>query len=837
MKNGEHQWQTTLPAKPINELLNELNANQLSGATSNARAIRMIAGPGTGKTKTMCSRVCRLISDGVEPRSILAISFTNEATKSFSERVKEDAGYSGHLVALSTFHAIANKFLQRYSGHTFVKDTLGYSEGFFIIDTDDSDKLASEVIKAFPDGIRLALKEAGLTNKALFQQLSKHRAEMTLPSHLLRTTLTRAAKTPADWDTFLKSWFVSIPDVAEEAARARLSRQLKAEPWLKDALVATFWNQYRSKCVSVHGMDFDDIMLNATLMFIKHPEVAEECARQYSHLLVDEYQDVNSVQARWVQALYKANPALNLFIIGDPRQSIYGFRNARVELMLHAERYFGDFQTLELVDNYRSAAGMLATSNVFARTMQGQITDGQLRSPTASSNHALPGDTSWQVFDTDHEEANWVVSDIASQLRAGVAPDDIYVLYRTRSASKCVEKALADTQINFQMIGEMNFYERAEIKDTLALLRVLSRSKDILSWARLADCAIPGVRGLWLREQQAKDRAVSPAQLVQQRINARNKEGIEGFLSMVDECSEVLQFIPGVNWNDYYREINMPNVDASAIREMLSDPEFRAQFEQFCQDEVNFFIDRLCSQWCESIRPHYSKLDERSASRANVELSAEELTQERLDRVRTLFDELGSRVLQRQPLSDIVEDLLLRASPVRDSVSGSVKMMTGHASKGLEASVVYMVGNEEGLWHPNANDANEVDADDEEQSDEQAESARVYYVMSTRAKHRHVYTQARQRLVNGEIRQSKPLSFLAEHFATVDKEPNPQCRIHYHDHGANASSQKTQQQRGQVHASAQRAPSSPNANETSLMRRQRALASEEVAAAGASPGR
>ncbi|MBF4341268.1 ATP-dependent helicase [Vibrio anguillarum] len=736
----------SMPMMPIKDVLDSLNKQQLAPAISSALNIRVVAGPGTGKTKTMEARVAYLLSNKVDPKRILALSFTNESSKEFSTRIQQACGYQGHQTKTGTFHAVFNRILRIYSNHDFFKTKLGYPDGFFIIDDDDSKKLLKESINNLPKGLKQLVTQLEIKPKDFMSQMSLLRSKCHTPITFAKT-LTGKTDSLQKW----KDISALLESDSSEAQVLNIAGEFSKDANLRDFLLVMVWDSYARQCRAAHAIDFDDVLVNTYYLLRHNPEICRKVATSLDHVLIDEYQDTNSIQAYIIQLLKKANPALSLFIVGDGRQSIYDFRGSDVSLMTNAQQYFGEFEDHELIINYRSSSSLINCTNVFAKDMPNQITLGQLECGTPSIPNAQ---SEYHEFNSDIDEAKWVVSCINQKIAQGVSPDDVYVIYRTRTAARCIESELQNNHIHFEMVGEKNFYERTEVRDALAFFRAVVRPKDVLAWSRLCDCMPVSLRGMWLRDKYMQSQEVPPIDLIKSRGTGKNAESIKSVMDFYDIAHNLLR----VDHQSLLREFqiddgctHMSIQDVSYFVE--NSPEAMEAFGNWRSDYFEEVLTDLSECYVDMVKPSYAKLDQNKAkATGNAEESEAALT-ERLRRIGLVFDEVKTRLINGNDIFEIVDDLMTRDTKQREEAAVGVKLLTGHASKGLEAKICFLVGCDAAIWQKSKEMSNK----------ELDEASRLYYVMSTRAKEQNLFTSAKSRYMYDKTVRTAPFSMIKKH--------------------------------------------------------------------------
>ncbi len=437
----------------------ELNSEQLAAATAGDGPMLILAAAGTGKTRTLVYRVAYLVSQGIEPDRILLLTFTNRAAKEMLERASLLVRSANGIPWSGTFHHIANRLLRRHAS------LLGFQSGFTILDQDDSRKLMSD-----------AIKELGLKSKEFPKR------------EVLLHVLSQARNRQRPLDETVEDHFDGF----------------EVDP----APVLAAIKRYEKRKVELGAMDFDDLLVNCLRLLDEHPEIRQRYARQFQHVLVDEYQDTNTIQSQLVDAL--SSEFHNLFVVGDDFQSIYGWRGADTRNILEFRKRYPSAQIYKLETNYRSVPEVLNLANV---TVGCSDHPEEYRKTLRATREAYRCPTVARLRDGDHQ-ARYVVELLRNFRRDGYRPRDIVILYRAHFHAMELQMALTRARIPHNITSGMRFFEQAHVKDVLALLRVLSCATDALAFERLL-CLLPGVgevsvRKLWIKMGERFD-ASDPA--------------------------------------------------------------------------------------------------------------------------------------------------------------------------------------------------------------------------------------------------------------------------------------------------------------------------------------
>lgn len=406
-----------------------LNEKQHLAVTSDKKYIRVIAGAGSGKTKVLTSRIVHLIqNNNIYPSNILAITFTNKAAQEMKERVEKELGIRPPYI--STFHSFCVRVLREDI------DSLGYSKSFTILDEDDQKQLAKDLIKQ-----------------------SNYKLE---PKELV------------GYISYNKNGNVS-PSMAYDLANNIPDMQRKA----------SLYKEYENRLQQTNCLDFDDLLLKVNQLFQSNPSVLSKWQNRFSHILVDEFQDTNDVQYSLVKHLVGAKN--NLFVVGDPDQTIYTWRGANVSLILNFDRDFQDSLTVILDKNYRSSQNILDASNrLIAHNFK------RLQKDMFAHNGAGEEVVTMNFFKAE-EEANWVVSKIQEMKMKGESYHNFAILYRANYLSRQLEMSLINYHIPYRIYGGLKFFERKEIKDALAYLRLLVNEADDLALLRIINSPKRGI--------------------------------------------------------------------------------------------------------------------------------------------------------------------------------------------------------------------------------------------------------------------------------------------------------------------------------------------------------
>jgi DNA helicase-2/ATP-dependent DNA helicase PcrA len=679
-------WSGVYPA----EVLSIFELNAMAGLNeAQEQAVQTLAGPmlvlagaGSGKTRVVTFRIANLIKHRTPPDRILAVTFTNKAAAEMQERLKGLLGKMKQKPQISTFHAHCVRVLRRHAR------SIGYPDRFAIYDRGDQESLARSVLR-----------------------------EIRVPGELMR---------PGDLLYQISRWkTVSIrpPDAAKVA---------KSD---KEHLAAMGYRRYQKSLFTAGAMDFDDLLLLTEELFEKHPAIRREEAARFDNLLVDEYQDTNGSQYRIIKAL--AAEHRNLCVVGDDDQSIYGWRGAEVQHILRFARDWPDAKVIRLEFNYRSTAAILDVANRL-------IAYNRERHDKVLRAARLGGEAPRILqFNSETDEARETVADIRRRLEADhLQPRDLAILFRTNEQPRPFETELRKAKIPYVMLGSQSFFDRKEVKDILAYLRVIDSPRDEVSLLRVVNNPPRGigqktVEGL-LKEAVTNGKPIWEVMQVGRAVPAKNENAGRTLPAMIDrgrgdeghgspQDSPIGRFVALME--RYHAEARQAKSLVDLLRRLITEIAYEAE-----------------------IKRQYTDPNEQQARLGAVEevvnaLSAYEQSSEEP----TLGGFLDEVALGQQDMGDDKEKQLAR---------NAVALMTLHSAKGLEFPHVYMVGLEEGIL-PHHRSLKEGDSVEEER--------RLCYVGVTRAQERLTLSLSLTRMKWGKPRDTIPSRFLYEIMGQADK--------------------------------------------------------------------
>ena len=629
-----------------------LNAEQREAVFHTEGPLLILAGAGSGKTRVLTHRIAYLIEEkGINPWNILAITFTNKAAGEMRERVDDIVGFGSESIWVSTFHSTCVRILRRHI------DRLGYDNNFTIYDSDDQKTLMKDVCKL------LQIDTKTYRERTILSAISSAKDEMI---------------TPEEYELNAYGDF-SKKKIAE--AYKEYERQLKAN----------------------NALDFDDLLVKTVQLFQTQPEILEYYQERFRYIMVDEYQDTNTVQFKLISLL--AAKYKNLCVVGDDDQSIYKFRGANIQNILSFEKEFEHTKVIKLEQNYRSTSTILDAANAVIKNNVGR------KAKSLWTENGEGEKIQFRQFDTAYDEAEYIVGDIRERVDNGKAAYcDHAVLYRTNAQSRLFEEKMITANIPYKIVGGVNFYARKEIKDLLAYLKTIDNGRDDLAVRRIIN--VPK-RGIGLTT-------------VNRITEAAQQRGISFYEAL---CSADL--VPGLG-----RSISKLESFAAMIEYFRKEAEHLSITE--LMEEIlteTGYVEELKAEGEEEAEARLQNIDEFLNKIAAYEESCEE---------------------ELPTLSGFLEEVALVADiDSLDEESDYVVLMTLHSAKGLEFPYVYLAGMEDGIFPSYMT----ITADDPTEIEEER---RLCYVGITRAKKELAMTCARRRMIRGETQYNKMSRFLKE---------------------------------------------------------------------------
>jgi DNA helicase-2/ATP-dependent DNA helicase PcrA len=675
--------------RAMNILLSDLNTHQQAAVTSTARHLLVLAGAGSGKTRVLVQRIAWLVqSQGLSPHQILAVTFTNKASKEMRGRIEGILGGSARHLWVGTFHGIAHRLLRTHW------QAANLNENFQILDSDDQQRLVKRVIK------QLDLDEERWQPKALQWYINQQKDEGLRPHQL----------TPQD----------------------KFS-----------ATQAQIYQLYEEACQRGGMIDFADLLLRAYELWQQHPDILFHYQQRFRHMLVDEFQDTNTIQYQWLKAL--AGKTVDVTIVGDDDQSIYGWRGAKIENIQQFDRDFPGGELVRLEQNYRSTDNILKAANAVIAN-NGSRLGKQL---WTEDGEGEPIDL-YAAFN-ETEEARYVVSVIKQQVDGGCRHHDIAILYRSNAQSRVIEEALLRARIPYRIYGGFRFFDRLEIKNAMAYLRLMHNHQDDAAFERIVNVPGRGIGETTIAEIREQSRQLqlplwqtAQAMVTHSLIPSRARTALAGFLDLIANLKQSCESLP----LSAQVELAIARSGLLPFYEKEKGEKARARIDNL-KELVN------AAQEFNGVFNDPRLSEDLSAEGANP--SEDQNRNDTLDRY------------HRSALAEFLDHTALESGELQaNEFEDCVQLMTLHSAKGLEFPHVFLVGVEEGLFpSPMALD----------QGERLEEERRLCYVGITRAMKKLTLTYAESRRVFGQDKRHTVSRFVREIPSGLLQEARPQIAV------------------------------------------------------------
>jgi len=663
------------------DLLAHLNPQQLAAVTLPAQHALILAGAGSGKTRVLTTRLAWLISTGqVSPAAVLAVTFTNKAAKEMLARISAMLPINTRGMWVGTFHGLCNRFLR-----THYQDA-ALPQSFQILDSQDQQAAIKRLLRA------LNVDDQKFPPRNVQHFINGEKEEGRRPD--------------------------AVEAVDDYSAR-----------------MVSFYRAYDDQCQREGVVDFAELLLRAYELLQRNQLLREHYQARFRHILVDEFQDTNDLQYRWLRLL--AGPQTTLFAVGDDDQSIYAFRGANVGNMAAFERDYARDNLIKLEQNYRSHAHILNTANHLIRQNRHRL--GKDLWTDAGEGEPV------RIYEslTDTEEAQWLLEEIRSLIAQGSGRSEIAILYRSNAQSRILEHALFSAGIPYRVYGGLRFFERAEIKHALAYLRLLENADDDSAFLRVVNLPARGIGARTLESLQDLARANGTSLY----HAAAQLQGVAGtklaqFVGLIERLRRQAQGLPLTEAIDLVLE------SSGLITFFKSEREGQDRIENL-RELVNAAAAYLSENGIDRSVPASVGLSHASAAAASPAIVRADL-----EDVEDAPVAPGILQVALSPLAGFLAHASLESGE-RQAGEGTeaIQMMTVHAAKGLEFSAVFVTGLEEGLF-PHENSASQDDGLEEER--------RLMYVAITRARERLYMSFSQTRLLHGQTRYNIKSRFLDE---------------------------------------------------------------------------
>ena len=631
-----------------------LNSPQREAVAQTEGPVLILAGAGSGKTRVLTHRIAYLMDEkGVNPWNILAITFTNKAAQEMRERVDKLVGFGSESIWVSTFHSACVRILRRHI------DNLGYDTNFTIYDTDDQKSLMKDVCR------KMNIDTKIYKERSLLAQISHAKDELLTPDDM----------------------------------------EMKAAGDYNMKKVASVYREYQAALRKNNALDFDDLIVKTVELFEKCGAVLEYYQERFKYIMVDEYQDTNTAQFKFISLL--AQRYQNLCVVGDDDQSIYKFRGANIGNILGFEHVFPDARVIRLEQNYRSTRNILNAANqVIANNTERKAKTLWTENEEGSKVH-------FRQFLNAYEEAEYVAGEIGKLKRNGLGNyRDCAILYRTNAQSRIFEEKFIAANIPYKLVGGVNFYARKEIKDLLCYLKTINNARDDLAVQRIINVPKRGIGATTLGRVQdyADNMGIS---LYEALRVAEEVPSIGRSLSKIDGFVTFIQMLKS-------------KADVLTVEEILQEV-----------IDSTGYVAELEAEDTEESRARIENIDELISKTVAYQEAMEEQN-------------------QSATLSGFLEEVALVADiDTVDPDQDYVLLMTLHSAKGLEFPKVFMVGMEDGIFPSHMTISYGDDGEMEEER-------RLCYVGITRAMKDLTLTCAQQRMIRGETQYNRVSRFVRE---------------------------------------------------------------------------
>lgn len=634
--------------------LEALNGAQYQAVTSTAKHLLVLAGAGSGKTRVLVHRIAWLISNyQLSPNRILAVTFTNKSAQEMRHRIEGLLSIPTHHLWVGTFHGLSHRILRQYTKEA------GLPEQFQIIDADDQLRL-----------IKRLVKERGWDEE--------------------------------DCEPKRVQGFINRQK--DEGKRAT---HIGPSPFMDITMFTEIYRLYEQHCERTGCVDFAEILLRCYELWQQYPEIRAQFQEKFAHILVDEFQDTNTIQYAWLRMLCGQDN--HLMIVGDDDQSIYGWRGAKVENIQRFHKDFSDVVTIRLEQNYRSTNTILQAANALIENNASRLGKALWTQASQGDRIALYG-----AFN-EIDEARFIVDEVQKWRALGGEYEDVAILYRSNAQSRVLEQALRQANMPYRIYGGLRFFDRAEIKDIIAYLRLLSNKNDDTAFERVVNVPPRGIgeRTLQAIRAEAQAQTVSLWEAAEHYVatmaSGRAASGLRQFFQAVTECLSLLGTMSLSKLVDYLLK-------------------------------RTGLLEHIRLQPGEKTQGRVENLQEFVQASAQFQQTYEETEGEQ-----------GDSSLNTLPA--FLSEVALDATHNQQEDEQGIKLMTLHAAKGLEFPLVFMAGMEDGLFphHRTLQDQNLLE-----------EERRLCYVGITRAMRKLVFTYSEKRAFSGMQGFSRPSRFIQE---------------------------------------------------------------------------
>lgn len=664
--------------KTLDEILQGKNPEQKEAIMTLEGPVLITASAGSGKTTVLIDRISHMLLKEVNPTNILVITFTNKAATEIKDRLRDSIGEKADYVNIGTFHSMFREhILMKYADHDFFRGLGLDMTRIVILDDKDSDKIYNEALEMLPVGVRRIVEEGTVTMSQLHNNISLAKAR------------------GEDAEDYIRTFSPKDKDFKEKEATALL------------------WQNYRTLCYENNQIDFDDMLLLSHQFLAHNPSVAKELGSKFKFVMIDEYQDTNPVQMLITDAIAQNHD--NICVVGDEKQSIYGWRGADINVILNFQNRYQNTKVISMFRNYRSERNIINIANAVAFAMEERLTDGQLKVPDERQDETP---LKYVVFPDTETEAAHITKAVKRDLESGVPGKEIAIIYRAKTVKNELEKNFVSEQIPYTLIGDTSFFQRKEVKDAVAMLRFIFQPWDSQAGLRLLDATNFGISAKSARDAMKNDKLPVYQYLVKK---SQEKRG-NGTPTKAAEKATIF-----IDLADRIKAVQELGAPAKTIGEYLK------QFWDLYLMSKHQLVAKKSTN-AEAKSGYETKL-------ANVDEVLKQFTQQYAEHydIKKTIDEMT---------------LMISNAPEIDSERHKkVQLLTIHASKGLEYKNVYLMGvDNEAFIGSNPN----IDFSEME------EARRLFYVGITRAKSKAVFSRPEKRMQFGELLPISDLCFVDE---------------------------------------------------------------------------
>lgn len=664
--------------KTLDQILEGKNPEQKVAIMTLEGPVLITASAGSGKTTVLIDRISHMLLKDVNPTNILVITFTNKAANEIKDRLRDSVGEKADYVNIGTFHSMFREhILMKYAEHDFFRGLGLDMTKVVILDDKDSDKIYNEALDMLPLNVRKIVEDGDTTMSQLHNNISMSKAK------------------GEDAEDYIRTFSPKDKRFKEKEATALL------------------WQNYRTLCYENNQIDFDDMLLLSHQFLAFNPTVATELGSKFKFVMIDEYQDTNPVQMLTTDAI--AQNHNNICVVGDEKQSIYGWRGADINVILNFQDRYKDTKVISMFRNYRSERNIINIANAVAFSMEEKLTDGQLLVPDDKKNEAP---LKYVIFPDTETEAAHITKAVKRDLESGIPGKEIAIIYRAKTVKNQLEKNFVADQVPYTLIGDVSFFQRKEVKDAVAMLRFIFQPWDSQAALRLLDATNFGISSKGARDAMKKEKLPVYQYLVKKSGETR----ANGTPSVAAQKSKIF-----IDLADRIKAVQELGTSAQAVGEYLK------QFWEL-----------------------YLKSKHQLVAKKSTNAEAKSGFETKVANVEEVLKQFVTQYSSHYDIKKTIDELTLmisHAPEIDTERHKKVQLLTIHASKGLEYKIVYLMGvDNEAFLGSNPNI----------EFSQMEEARRLFYVGITRAKTKVVFSRPQERMQFGETLPITDLCFVEE---------------------------------------------------------------------------